>query len=307
MATREPRPDAPRHEAVGGLLVGLASILFGATVIFGKLALREGISVPALLALRFGLGAVLLAAALVLTRRPLLAARGERVGLAVLAVFGYAVESGCFFAGAQHGTAAAVTLLFFTYPVFVTLGAWLLGGGAPARLTVLALACAVGGAVVVIGTGGGLAIDGVGVAFALAAALTYTAYLLAADRVLQRTNPMTSAMWVSGGASIALWAFALGTGQWDLPAGWDAWGPVVGMGIASAAAFVCVLSGLQRIGAVRTSIVAATEPLAAALLGFAFLDESVTLGLVLGGALILAGAILASLARAATPQEQQIP
>ena len=47
--------------------------------------------------------------------------------------------------------------------------------------------------------------------------------------------------------------------------------------------------------------------LAAALLGFAFLDERVTLGLVAGGALILAGAVIASIARPATAQEQQIP
>jgi drug/metabolite transporter (DMT)-like permease len=49
------------------------------------------------------------------------------------------------------------------------------------------------------------------------------------------------------------------------------------------------------------------EPLAAAVLGFVFLDESVTVGVAAGGLLILAGAILASLARTPTPQEQQIP
>jgi drug/metabolite transporter (DMT)-like permease len=58
---------------------------------------------------------------------------------------------------------------------------------------------------------------------------------------------------------------------------------------------------------VRTSIISATEPLSAALLGFLFLGESVSAGTALGGALILAGAVIASLARAATPQEQQIP
>jgi drug/metabolite transporter (DMT)-like permease len=49
------------------------------------------------------------------------------------------------------------------------------------------------------------------------------------------------------------------------------------------------------------------EPLAAAVLGFEFLDESVTVGVAVGGLLILAGAIMASLARTPTPQEQQIP
>lgn len=301
MSAREPRPGT-----FGALLVGLASLLFGTVVIFGKLALREGVSVSSMLAIRFAVAAMLLAGALLATRRPLLAARGERTGLTVLALCGYAVETFCFFSAAEHGTAAAVTLLFFTYPVFVTLASWLLGRGAPARLTIVALACAVAGAVVVA-TGGSLAIDGIGVAFALGAAVTYTGYLVGADAVLKRTNAMTSSMWVSAGASAGLLAYALAAGQWAGPEGWGAWWPIAGMGLASAGAFVALLAGLRRVGAVRTSIVASTEPLAAALLGFVFLDERVSLALVAGGVLILAGAVIASIARPATPQEQQIP
>jgi len=296
-----------RREAVGGFLVGLASVLFGSVVIFGKYALREGVSVPSMLAVRFGIGAVLLTVALIVTGRPVLAAPGERKGLAILAVCGYAVEASFFFAAASRGTAASVTLLFFTYPVFVALGAWLVGQGPPARLTLLALASAVGGAAIVVVAGGSLSIQPLGVVFAIAAAVTYTGYLVGADVVLKRSDPMTSAMWVSAGASAGLFVFAAASGQWTAPAGWDAWGPILGMGVASAGAFVCLLAGLQRLGAVRTSVVAATEPLAAAFLGTVFLDEAVTAGTVLGGALILIGAVTASLARVATPQEQQIP
>jgi len=66
------------------------------------------------------------------------------------------------------------------------------------------------------------------------------------------------------------------------------------------------MGALQRIGAVRTSIVSATEPLAAAIFGYLMLDETVGIGTAIGGALILGAAIMASLARGPTPQEQQI-
>jgi drug/metabolite transporter (DMT)-like permease len=46
--------------------------------------------------------------------------------------------------------------------------------------------------------------------------------------------------------------------------------------------------------------------LSSALLAWVFLGESVSLGTVAGGVLILSGAVIASLSRA-TPQEQQIP
>lgn len=295
-----------RGDLLGGALAAAASLQFGGIVVLGKHVLERGMSVESMLASRFGIAAVVLALVLVSLRRPLLAHRGERVGLAALAVFGYAVEATLFFSAARRGTAAAVSLLFFTYPVFVTLGAWGLGRGAPAMLTLLALACAVLGAGIVAGTGSGLAIEAAGVAFALAAAVTYSGYLVGTDLILRRTSPLTSATWVAAGASLGLFTFAAATGRATAPSSAaDVW-EIAAMGVATAGAFVCLLGAIQRIGAVRTAIISATEPLSAAFLAFIFLDERVTAGTGLGGALILAGAVAASLARA-TPQEQQVP
>jgi drug/metabolite transporter (DMT)-like permease len=276
-------------------------------VLLGKFARRHGLSVEAMLSIRFGLGALLLVAALIALRRPLLAAPGERAGLAILALIGYAVEATFFFTALGHGTVAAVTLLFFTYPVLVTLGTWAIGRGTPARQTLLALGCALVGSAIVVGTGAGLQIETLGVVLALASATTFTGYLIGADAVLRRTNALTSAMWVSAGASIGLFLYASAIGHWRLPAGSHEWFPLLGMGLASAGAFVCLMEGIQRIGAVRTAIVSALEPLAAATLAWMFLGEDVTWGIALGGTLILVAAVTASLARAATPQEQQIP
>jgi drug/metabolite transporter (DMT)-like permease len=299
--------SSTRRETIGGLLVGVSALQFGFVVLLGKFVRRHGLSVEAMLSIRFGLGAVLLAAALIALRRPLLAAPGERAGLAILALVGYAVEATFFFTALGHGTVAAVTLLFFTYPVLVTLGTWAIGRGTPARQTLLALGCALVGSAIVVGTGAGLQIETLGVVLALASATTFTGYLIGADVVLRRTNALTSAMWVSGGASIGLFLYANAIGRWRLPAGSHEWFLLVGMGLASAGAFVCLMEGIQRIGAVRTAIVSALEPLAAATLAWVFLGEDVTWGIAVGGTLILVAAVTASLARAATPQEQQIP
>jgi drug/metabolite transporter (DMT)-like permease len=304
VATAETRA---RADAAGGSLVAAAALLFGCVVVFGKFGLRRGLPVTSLLAARYAIGAVVLALALAALHRPLLPAPGERAGLAVLGVFGYALESSLFFAGLEHGTVAAVTLLFFTYPVLVTLESWAIGQGRPKRLTLVALALAVSGAVLVVGVGGGLAIETAGVLFALGAATTYSMYLLGADLLLRRTPPLTSALWVSAGASLGLAVYSVGIGSGQVPSGWTEWWPVLGMGAATAGAFVCLMAGLQRVGAVRAAIVSALEPLAAAVLGAVFLGETVGLGVVLGGVLILAGAIAASLARAVTTREQQIP
>jgi drug/metabolite transporter (DMT)-like permease len=289
------------------VLAAAASLQFGVIVVVGKRVLERGMTVESMLAFRFSVAASLLVLVLVALRRPVLAAAGERVGTAALAVFGYGVEATFFFTAARHGTAAAVTLLFFTYPVFVTIGAWFVGRGAPARLTVAALVLALVGAGIVAGTGAGLSVETTGVVFALAAALTYSAYLLGADAVLRRTHPLTSAMWISAGASIGLFVFSTVSGRYTSPTSAADWWSLLAMGAASAGAFVCLMGALQRIGAVRTAIVSATEPLSAALLGYVFLDEAVDAGTAIGGGLILVAAVMASLARAAMPREQQIP
>jgi drug/metabolite transporter (DMT)-like permease len=293
-------------ETIGGILGGLAAIQFGIVVVLGRFARRHGLPVSAMLSVRFAIGALLLAMLLVVLHRPLVAAPRERGALALLALFGYAIESSFFFAALGHGTVAAVTLLFFTYPVVVAVGSWALGRGRPGRSTVLALLCALAGSAIVVASGAGIEIRTLGVAFALASAVTYSAYLIGADALLGRTDPLTSAMWVSAGASLGLFLSANAVGVWRLPAG-DEWWPLVGMGLASGGAFLCLMEGIRRIGAVRTAIVSAMEPLAAAVLAWIFLGERVTLGLAIGGGLILAAAITASLAGAVTTREQQIP
>ncbi|HKE53689.1 MAG TPA: DMT family transporter [Actinomycetota bacterium] len=296
-----------RNDLLGGLSAAASAILFGSIIIWGRFVLERGVPVETMLSIRFALGALLLLVAALLSGQTVIAARGERWRLIVLAVFGYAIEATLFFTATQHGTVATVTLLFFLYPVFVTVWAWALGGRLPARLTVVALICAVAGAVIVVGTGTGLEIDGIGVLLAFATAATYSLYLTGADLWIQRTAAITSAMWISAGASIGLFVYANVVGHWEVPSGLAEWGPLVGMGLASAGAFFFLMEALGRIGAVRTAIVSAMEPLAAAVLGFIFLDESVTFGVAAGGILILAGAIIASLARTPMPQEQQVP
>src|SRR6266540_3233485 len=265
MSTRAPVRQ-PRVNALGSGLIVLGSLQFGGVVVLGKIVTDGGLSIPSYLAVRFGAAALLLAAALAAARQPLAAARGERWRLVVLGMAGYGLEAGLFFTALRHGSAATAALLFFTYPAIVTLLAGATGRGLPSGLVVMALCSSVAGAALVI--------SGVGVLFALAAALVFSLYLLGVDAVLDRTNSLTGSMWVSGAAAVALAATAAVSGTGDWPVGLRQWVPVLASAGFTAGAFVCLLAGLRRIGPVRASIVGATEPLAATFLAVIFLRES---------------------------------
>jgi drug/metabolite transporter (DMT)-like permease len=284
-------------ETVGALFVALAALLFGGTVVLGKLLANRDFPVTSMLAIRFGFAAALLGATLAVLRQPHRPAAGEGVRLAALGAVGYAAESALFFLALRHGTASAVTLLFFTYPVLVAVYSAVLGMGVPGWLTSASLVAALAGAGLVVGSGGRLAVSGAGVLFAFGSALTFSLYLIGAEVVLERTSSLAASMWVSASASVALALFALLGGDGRLPSGAREWWPILGMGAFTAGAFSSLFVGLRRLGAVRTSIIATLEPVAATGLALVFLDESLRAGTVAGGVLILIGAVTASLAR----------
>lgn len=284
------------RDLTGPAFAAAAGVLLAIVVITGKPAL-DGEYPFTLLAFRFGGTALVLAALAAVTGQRVRPAPGEGRGMLAAGFFGYGVESALFFSALNHGTAAAVALLFYTYPVYTMLVALATGRAPSVRSLWFALGSATVGVSILVAGGGSLALDRTGVVLALSCALGYTLYMTVADRVLQRSHPMTGAIFLATGASSLNLILALASRSFEVPSGWDEWRPIVMMALATAAAFVCVLGAIKRIGAVRTSIIAVSEPLAVALLGALVLDEPLTVWIAIGGALILTGGVVATLTR----------
>lgn len=294
-------------EAIGGFAAAASAFAFGSAVVLGKIAGERGLPIPSMLAVRFAIAATLVAIVLVALRRSLRAAPGEGLWLVLLGGVGYGAEAGFFYLALQQGTAAAVSLLFFTYPVWVTVLVALLGRGGPGLLIGLSLVAAVAGAALVVASSGGLDITMTGILLSFAAAITFAVYLLLVDARLKRTPSLVASMWVTAGAAVALALFAVVSGEGRLPEGRTEWWSVTGMGVATSAAFLALFIGLRRLGPVRVSIVASLEPVATAILAFLFLQEAVRPLTAVGGALILAGAVTAALARGRAVPEPIVP
>jgi drug/metabolite transporter (DMT)-like permease len=296
-----------RGDPVGGLIVAIGALLFGGIVVLGRFVAERGLPVTSVLAIRFAVAGLLLGVVLVVSRQSLRPAPGEGGRLVALGAVGYAVESALFFLALGRGTAATVTLLFYTYPAWVAVLSALLGLGVPGLLLVGSLVAAISGAGLVAASSGGLDITGSGIAFALGSAVAIAIYLVAFEALARRTSVLASAMWVSLSASAALAAYTVISGTGRLPVGLPEWLALLGMGVLTAGAFFMLFLGVRRLGAVRSSIISSLEPVFAAVLAFVFLDESLRAGVIVGGALILAGAIAASLARRAPEPEEAIP
>jgi drug/metabolite transporter (DMT)-like permease len=294
-----------RRDLTGGLFTALAAVLFGMIVTIGRSEGVRDVPVSALLTIRFGTAAALLALALAVARQPLRPARGEGRRLLLLGALGYGVEAAFFFLALGRGTAATVTLLFYTYPVWVAVLSAAFGMGLPGLLVGGSLVAAVAGSGVVVASSGGLDITTLGIVFALVSALTISFFLIGLESLVRRTPPLASSMWIALSASAGQATFALTSGT-GVPAWPGEWVPIVAMGVLTAGAFSLLFLGVRRLGAVRASVISSLEPAAAAILALAFLGELLRPGVLLGGILILAGAIAASLARG-VPEPQAGP
>jgi DME family drug/metabolite transporter len=302
IATR--RATDPRGELLGSTASATMATLFAFVVIFGK-QVQAGNLPFVMLAMRFGGQSILLLLAIRLFGRPLLPAKGERLPLAIAGTIGYGSESAFYFAGLNHGSAAAVTLLFYLYPVWVMLATIALDRKGPPRALFVALFLALAGSALVVVGGGDAQIEPLGIVLALCTSFAYTGYLIGTDRNVRRTDPLTAAAWLGIGASLANLVYAFAFDAVVLPSA-GSWWRIVGMAVFSAGAFAAMLAGLQLIGAVRNAIIGVLEPLTVAVLAFFFLDEPVTITVVVGGSLILGGAVLAMLIRTTKRAEPRV-
>lgn len=288
-------PAGGAHPGRDLALAAAGAFCFGLTIVFNRAVARSGLGSSTALAVRFAVAGVLLLGALASLRRPLLPPPGERAAALLLGLVLYSVEATFFFMGLERGTAAAVALLFYAYPAVVTAAEAAAGRLRLRPVTLLALALAVGGGATVAAGGGRVSITAGGVLFTCGSILAFSTYVLAGDRLLVRTDPLTAAAWTAIGAAAGTGLAGAAGGALRAPGGGDL-ASLVANGAATAAAFTLFFVVLGRMGPSRTAIVMALEAVSGVVLSAVFLDEPVRLAVAAGGAAVLAGAVLAAAA-----------
>jgi drug/metabolite transporter (DMT)-like permease len=286
-----------------GTLMSLGSgAAFGAMAVFGKLAYDEGATVGTLLAVRFALAAAMFWALVLASGAArdvrALASRDACVGLA-LGACGYAIQSGCFFAALERIDASLLSLLLYTFPSIVAAAAVALGRERITGPRLAALALASGGLTLVVAGAGAGALDPLGAALGLGAAVVYSTYILVSEGVARRMRPTVLSALVSTGAAVSLIAGTTLLGQFrpdELTAA--GWGWLACLAVVSTVAAISLFfAGLRRVGPTAASILATVEPLVTVLLAFLVFGETLGPIQVLGGAFVLTAVVVLTASR----------
>ncbi len=310
----------PRALAIGIALTIVSAFAFGSGALFAKPVYAAGVGWHVFMAWRFLIGAGL--AWLLISARPEARAALRRmdrravavsIGLGVL----YTGNSATYFAGLETVSASLAALIVYIYPAVVAVISLQIGQPLRGRRAWLALAIALAGVALAVGNidqGSAPPIEGL--VLMVASPLIYSVWIVLAARLSGEdredtgsearagADPTVAGAIMLTATATTYWLSALVLGRPVLPAQIPeaAWFGIAGVGIVST--FIAVqafYAGAHRIGAARASLVSTVEPIWTIALASILFGESLGPLQLVGGAMILAGVVIAQTGgRAAT-------
>ena len=278
--------------ARAALAVAVSACCFGSIPVLVTLAIEAGARLPTVLAYRYVIaGAVL--GAMVAVGRQRIGALDRAMLIVLIGGGGQTLVAYLGLTALEYIPVANATFLFYTFPAWVTVMAAVRRTEPITRTRVMALTLSLAGITVMIGGSATVVGSARGVLLALSAAVVYSLYIPAIERLQEGIESSIAALLVCVGAGTAFLVLATVDRSLTTSLHPTAWMAIVVLALVSTvAAFQLFLSGLRVLGPVRTAIVSTVEPFCAAVLSAWLLAQPLTLATVAGGVLIIGAVVL---------------
>lgn len=290
------RPSVPARYR-DALLFTLLAVLFGGSFV----AIKTGLAaIPPLLfaGLRFDIAAVVLLGYIALTRDRetwVPRTRGDILGIGVAAALLIAANNALLFLGQGSTTTAAAAVMYGLNPILAPLFAWWLLRQRLSAVGMLGIVVALAGVAIIVqpspaSLAGGSAL---GQLLVLGAAAAVALGSVGLQYVEPRMDSVPLTAWAMAGGAVLLHATSAAVGEPVPPIGSLA--PVILLSIlaiaipSTAVAYPIYFGLIGRVGPVRANLVAYTVPIIAAVMGWALLDEPISVWTAVGFLVVVVG------------------
>ncbi|HCX85697.1 MAG TPA: EamA family transporter [Micrococcales bacterium] len=293
----------PGRDRAVGLAIGLAAAAaFATSGPFVKPLLQAGWTPGGAIVVRLLIGAALLSVPTALALRGRFASvRANWRWILAFGLTGVAAPSTLYFLAVERLPVAVALLIEYTGPLLLIAWSWLRTRRMPAPGVLVGASLAMLGLVGVLDVTGAVALDPVGLVFAVCSALGNAAYFALSARPLT-IPPLAMAglgMWVGAVALVllglgGLLPVAMVAGDVPMLGGEvPVWVPLLVIGVLpTAVAYGLSVISVRKLGERVASFVALAEVLFAVVLAWLLLREAPTLVQWLGGAAVVAGVAL---------------
>ncbi|MFJ2682981.1 DMT family transporter [Pseudomonas sp. NPDC087342] len=284
------------------LKLAAVTMIWGGTFVAGRF-LADSLSPLFAASLRFLFASVALLLFLLLARVPLVhPSLRQWAQLALLGFFGIFFYNLCFFYGLHYINASRASLIVALNPAVIGLASWLLFKERLSRAKVAGIAiCIAGAGMVIVSRNPQLlaanADAWIGDLLIFGCVLSWGVYSLFSKELNQTLGPVQTVTYSILLGTAMLWITSALRGELSVDVlislGPQQWLSLMYLGVlGSALAYIGYYDGIRKIGATRSGVFIALNPLTAVILGALLLGEQLTLAMCLGGGLILAGIYL---------------
>jgi drug/metabolite transporter (DMT)-like permease len=305
----------PRLVSIGILL--LLGLVFASNHIAARFAFDHGTGLVTAVLVRSGVTALILAGVVLWLQAPLrLAAYPVPKHWVWTLGALIALQSLLLYSAVARIPVALALLVFNLFPALFTLLNWLLGGPRPSARTaglialiLLGLALALDLPSQLAKPGAGSAQFWAGVAFGFGAASVFAVALRMTEFKLKSLTGPVRSFWTMGLVTLMLGALSLivlaggagdGAGQWltrslHWPTDWIGWAGLAGLTLCYGSAFSFFFALMPRLDMARNAPASNIEPVAALILGWSLLGQSMSAMQLVGAAVVVLGIVLLAL------------
>lgn len=285
----------------GTILVALSGIFYGGLGLFGTKLQMQHVSMSSMLFWRFLIGFLflMLIYAKTIDFQTLATIKYDYKKF-LFATISYSGSSLFYFVACRYIGTGMGMVIFFSYPVFVTLFTWMFTAWRLSWCVLLSLMAVMTGLFLLKGQGH-QALQWTGLAFGFAAAFSFGCYIYGSKKLTFTIDTRTQSLLLCAGNALLFLIFALfSDGHLDVLHGTQSWVYALALGIiATALPVQLLLDGLKYIGAIKAAILSVLEPIVTVIVGSILLHEMIAPVQFLGISLLLAGTLIMQFEKAA--------
>ena len=263
----------------GTVLVVLAAIAWGISGVSGQFLMKQGISVYLLTSLRLLISGLLLIGVVIWQQpqqiKAILEDKKMLVGIFGFSICGLLLNQFSYLQAIHYTNAGTATVLQYMAPVLVLTIICFKNRSLPTIGELAAILLAILGTFVIATHGqlGNLALSPVGLFWGLFSAVTYTLYMLLPIKLIHKWG---SLLVIGLGMVMGGLVFSLVSQSWQYNSHFQANNLLAYVGliiVGSVFAYTAFLKGVSLIGAVKGSLLASIEPVAAVLFSVTLMKE----------------------------------
>lgn len=282
-------------QLIATLLVALSGVLYGFLGFLGTKVTDDNISISTMLFWRFFIALLWIVSFTLLKKEKISIGSSNKKTLLSVLIFGsifYSGGSAFYFLASENAGTGLAMVIFFCYPVFVALFAWVTQRSKINVFSVTSLLAIIIGLMFLKGRGDA-AVNLAGIIYAVAAALFYGSYVISSKFNADALPSNLLTITVCLGNTVIFLILSLATKSFAVPDSLNTWLYILALGIfATAVPIQLLLDGLRHVSSLKASILSVLEPVVTLIVGVIFLSETVSSLQIFGVFVVLCAAIL---------------